>query len=159
MHETAINSMIIYSIPLDFRFVIDNSTQFINLQSTWTPPYGVREGALRKKYMLFQKIYTFSKNIHTFSKNIYIFLKTYILFQKTYIFFKKHTYFFKKHIYFFKNIYTFSKNICFFKRIYLRKNICFFVRLLLEHGVYEKVPCAHACARLSRLSFRALLTS
>ena len=35
--------------------------------------YGVREGALRKKYMLFQKIYTFSKNIHTFSKNIYIF--------------------------------------------------------------------------------------
>ena len=29
---------------------------------------------------------------------------------------------------------------------------------LLEHGVYEKVPCAHACARLSRLSFRALLT-
>ena len=30
---------------------------------------------------------------------------------------------------------------------------------LLEHGVYEKVPCAHACARLSRLSFRALLTS
>ena len=35
----------------------------------------------------------------------------------------------------------------------------FFVRPLLEHGVYEKVPCAHACARLSRLSFRALLTS
>ena len=32
-------------------------------------------------------------------------------------------------------------------------------RPLLEHGVYEKVPCAHACARLSRLSFRALLTS
>ena len=26
MHETAINSMIIYPIPLDFRFVIDNST-------------------------------------------------------------------------------------------------------------------------------------
>ena len=25
MHETAINSMIIYLIPLDFRFVIDNS--------------------------------------------------------------------------------------------------------------------------------------
>ena len=25
MHETAINSMIIYPIPLDFRFVIDNS--------------------------------------------------------------------------------------------------------------------------------------
>ena len=35
----------------------------------------------------------------------------------------------------------------------------FFVRPLLEHGVYEKVPCAHACARLSCLSFRALLTS
>ena len=35
----------------------------------------------------------------------------------------------------------------------------FFVRPLLEHGVYEKVPCAHACARLSRLSFRTLLTS
>ena len=32
-------------------------------------------------------------------------------------------------------------------------------RPLLEHGVYEKVPCAHACARLSRLSCRALLTS
>ena len=32
-------------------------------------------------------------------------------------------------------------------------------RPLLEHGVYENVPCAHACARLSRLSFRALLTS
>ena len=35
----------------------------------------------------------------------------------------------------------------------------FFVRPLLEHGVYKKVPCAHACARLSRLSFRSLLTS
>ena len=46
----------------------------------------------------------------------------------------------------------FSKNICFLERI-------FFVRPLLEHGVYEKEPCAHACARLSRLSFRALLTS
>ena len=79
-------------------------------------------------------------------------------YEKKYAF-SKNKYFFKKHIYFFKNIYTFSKNICFFKRIYLRKNIYFFVRLLLEHGVYEKVPCAHACARLSRLSFRALLTS
>ena len=42
--------------------------------------------------------------------------------------------------------------------IFAEKHI-FFVRPLLEHGVYEKVPCAHACARLSRLSFRALLTS
>ena len=32
--------------------------------------YGVREGALRRKYMLFKKIYTFSKNIYTFLKNI-----------------------------------------------------------------------------------------
>ena len=38
-------------------------------------------------------------------------------------------------------------------------DVYIFVRPLLEHGVYEKVPCAHACARLSRLSFRALLTS
>ena len=42
--------------------------------------------------------------------------------------------------------------------IFAEKHI-FFVRPLLEHGVYEKVPCAHVCARLSRLSFRALLTS
>ena len=41
--------------------------------------------------------------------------------------------------------------------IFAEKHI-FFVRPLLEHGAYE-VPCAHACARLSRLSFRALLTS
>ena len=74
-------------------------------------PYGVREGALRRKYMLF----------------------------------KKYIYFFKKHMFF--GTYIFAE-----------KHI-FFVRPLLEHGVYEKVPCAHACARLSRLSFRALLTS
>ena len=30
----------------------------------------VREGALRRKYMLFKKIYNFSKNIYTFLKNI-----------------------------------------------------------------------------------------
>ena len=85
------------------------------------PTYGVREGALRKKYMLFQKIYTFSKNIHTFSKNIYIFLKTYILFEKVCMFLKKYICFLKKYV-------CFLKKYIFFEKAYI-----FFVRLLLVH--------------------------
>ena len=41
---------------------------FIFMFMKWN--YGVREGALRRKYMLFKNIYTFSKNIYTFLKNI-----------------------------------------------------------------------------------------
>ena len=66
--------------------------------------------------------------------------------------YKENICFLKKYIYFFK------KHMFFGTHIFAEKHI-FFVRPLLEHGVYEKVPCAHACARLSRLSFRALLTS
>ena len=56
---------------LNKTIIFPKRKNYLNTFSTLE--YGVREGALRKKYMLFQKIYTFSKNIHTFSKNIYIF--------------------------------------------------------------------------------------
>ena len=57
------------------------------------PCYGVLEGALRRKYMLFKK-YTL------FQKTYILFQKTYILFQKTYVFLNVYicgkTYIFRK---------------------------------------------------------------
>ena len=58
---------------------------------------------------------------------------------------------YEENICFLKNIYFFKKHMFFGTYIFAEKHI-FFVRPLLEDGV-------HACARLSRLSFRALLTS
>ena len=52
---------------------------------------------------------------------------------------------YEENICFLKNIYFFKKHMFFGTYIFAEKHI-FFIRPLLEHGVYEKVPCAHACA-------------
>ena len=102
--------------------------------------YGVREGALRRKYMLTYIFFVRPLLEHGVYEKV-----PYEKYMLTYIFFVRPL---LEHGVYEKVPYE----------KYMLTYI-FFVRPLLEHGVYEKVPCAHACARLSRLSFRALLTS
>ena len=109
--------------------------------------YGVREGALRRKYMLLKKYILFQKTYILFQKTYILFQKTYILFQKTYILFQK-TYILFQKTYVFWNVYIcgktyifrkapsrtwrvpctrrgLTKNICFSANINVPKNICF----------------------------------
>ena len=62
--------------------------------------YGVREGALRRKYMLLKKIYILFQKTYILFQKTYTFSKTYILFQKTYVFWNVYicgkTYIFRK---------------------------------------------------------------